>query len=375
MKTIQKLFAVIGMMAAVLTSTINADVVAVSSSGGGGSYPVPECNPVIPDRLPISDATDIQAYAWDQLSQIGMWGWAESAINSSTNLKSGVWIDYPRTNGVVDVEEVFGIIKAQQLLLSVLYPSDKISLQVGLYSKDANLFYSYSSGPITSPENGVSKNTLDVVLEMSSEISFPFVGAQWFEIVERDGNGNPIRYYSSRDYDVQNGNLRFPAYFAKKNGEIRVAFCDGTEVAYSLNGGKKIIPTAVEIGVGKVSAFGTRTFRNTNAVYLEVSKEESDKNVNPLSQFTTEGGEIKFAAWRPVVSDKQSTAQAEIATAVLIWHQGQPSSTALRVEIGSPNYIAIVPLNNGRYWVKFEWSSGWPFGNQFSPPYQYYGEQ
>lgn len=397
MKTKTLVAFIIGMMIALFaTNSLNAQTVPTTGgdNGGGGSgggtiIPIP----AVPDRLPIGDVAELQAYAWEQVANISMYSWASSAIRSTTNVKSDVWIPYKtKVDGALDVGEIFGIIKAQSLVLSVLYPSDRIQLGAGLYDNDGNnLFYSYESSDISPPQNGISKNVLDVMFNMSSEIWIPIGAASWFRIVERDADGNDIRYYSSREYDVRNGKIRFPAYFAKKGGELIVSLRDGTEVAYSLNGGKRIVPTTVKIGVGSVSSVGTRTFRIDhttqgcgsgpfstitgelcpNNVFVAVSSEESERNINPLSQLVYTGSEeVNFAAWR-LVSDNGETASSEKASAVKIWHQGQSPSTALGVGIGSPNSYVSVPLEAGRYWVKFEFASGWPTGNQFYPPYQY----
>ncbi len=381
------IIAVIGMMATLMTSfnfNLNAETVFgcgcrtygySTITGEPCDKNVPGSGPV-PDRLPIGDATDINANFWEQVSQIGIFGWASSRINSTNNLRSDAWITYSPSNGVVDVEEVFGIIKTNQLTLSVLYPSDMVNLQVGLYNKDGdNLFYGCSGSPIVPPRNGVSSNWLNVVLEMNSESWIPFGDVRWFEIIERDENNNPVRYYSSQKWDMWNGKIRFPNYFAKKFGEIRVTLCDGTEVAYRLDNGKQMTPTAVVMAVGNVSALGTRTFRDTNRVHIVVSLQESDREINPVVQYfvpvTIEKATI--SGFRIVSDGGDGVASiAQIPSGAFIWRYGSPSSTAQWAEMVNRSSV-VVPVEPGQcYWVKLSFDE-WPIGNQFNPPYQYNG--
>ena len=82
---IKNLIAIIGMMAAVVTATINADeeTPSTGNSGGGGSVGNEEepCPPLsIPNRLPIGDVTDTQAGAWEKVAFLRMRSWASSAI-------------------------------------------------------------------------------------------------------------------------------------------------------------------------------------------------------------------------------------------------------------------------------------------------------
>lgn len=361
MKTIQMLVAAILMAAVLFTTHINLNA---------QTSVTPQV--AVPETLPISDATDLRAYAWEQVSQIGINGRAASSINSTTNVQSDLWVQYPRPNGVVDVDEILNLIREQQLVLSVLYPSDSLSLWVNLYDAEGNnLFYGYTQGDINPPKNGVSRNTLFVVLDMNSVISIPFGAAQRFQIVERDASGNPIRYYSSQEWDVYNGKIRFPAYFANKLGEMKVTLNDGTEVAYNLSGGKKITPTDVQVLIGNVSALGTRTFRGALAVFVEVSDEELKKNINPLSQLVNPDGMIYFGS--SITRWNGYSHYRELASSVHIWPQGQPSSTAQVIQIPPMGYTRLWFPGKGRYWVKFKFPSGWPTENQFSPPYQYDG--
>jgi hypothetical protein len=371
MKTYKTLGAIIGMMALLATSQTNAQI--PPTSGGGGSGGGGGGVSSVPAQLPIS-MDDLQARAWESVANIDVYGWASSFINATTNDKSGVNFPYSPAAGVVDVDEVFTLIQEQRLQFSVLYPSDTISLGAALYDKNwNNLFYGNSSGKINPPENGVSKNTLDIVLNMNDSTLLQFDNAVGFYIVERDAAGNPVRYYYSREWDIQNGWIRFPNYFSEKGGEIVVRLADGTEVAYGLgNRGQRIVPTTVLLKAGEVSALGTRTFRNTNTVYVEVSPKEFDKNINPLSRLVV-GGEKpswhNFAAWLTDQSQSDSRIM-EYASTVLVWRYGQLSSTAKPLEIKNPPYYVPIFLEPGHYWVKFSFKSGWPYGNQFYPPYQ-----
>lgn len=332
-----------------------------AQSGGGGSQWVPKQLP-----LPIGD---YQAMAWEKIANISVGTWASSSINATTNDRSSVWLQYQPKAGVVDIDEVLDIIRSQRLSLDVLYTSDMVGLSANLYGTNGlGLLGGGTSMPINKPgDDGVARNTLDVTLNLDDSIWLQFTNAVWYRIVERDANGNPIRAYYPSQYDIQNGMIRYPGYFASKNGELIVTLSDGTEVAYSLGGGGQIIPTQVAVTVGNVSATGFRTFRNTNTVYVAVTPEEYGRNINPLAQFVnTEGTDwVYAAAWFT-----NYDGSVEFADTVSVWPQGQPSSTAMQFKITTP--VHYVPLYlGGRNWIKFGFASG--FGetqNQFPPPYQ-----
>lgn len=369
MKT-KTMLAAIAMVALLVSTSVltNAQTTPVppSSGGGGGGSSLSD----LPDQLPIGSVADLEAYAWEHPTYISMSSWASSSINATTNVKSSVWIPISRTNGVPNVDEIFGIIKAQQLLLAVLYPSDTITLGVNLYDKDYNnLFYSYSSAGINPPEDKVSKNVLDVVLNVNSSAFLRMSNVSWFYIVERDENNNPIRYWYPSEYEIQNGGIQFPFYFAGKLGEVIVTLNDGTQVAYSLNGGNKMSTLTVQLSVGNVSALGTRTFRGTNVIYIEVTREESEQGINPLCQFVnTEKGWNAFAAWR---MDPDTGQVAEYASAVHIWLKGKPSSSTKPAEITDPARYVPVFLDSGSYWIKYIFKSGYGRNDhRFYPPYQ-----
>ncbi len=368
---IKNLIATIGMMALLVVNFTLAQTVPVSmGNNGGDSGSSGEIS--TPDRIP-GDVAELEALNWEKVKYISIYGWSSSSINSTTNVKTSVWLDYSGTNGVVDVEEVLGIIKKQQLLLSVLYPSDQITLGCYLYDKDYNdLFNSYSGASINSPKDGVSSNRLDVVLEMSQNTWLNFADVSWFYIVERDENNNPIRYYYPGEYDIRNGQIRFPNYFSKKNGELVVSLKDGTQVAYGLKAGRKINPTTVQVGIGNVSATGTRTFRgNSNVVaYVEVTLDENQRNISPLSQLVVTGDKpvwVFLGAMRAVNQGTEYAFQAQL------WMQGQTPANISPIEIDSTHAVAKL-LNPGRYWIKYSFPSGWPKLNQFYQPYNPYGD-
>jgi hypothetical protein len=206
---------------------------------------------------------------------------------------------------------------------------------------------------------------------MSQYTWLDMADVSWFYIVERDENNNPVRYYYPSEYDMQNGQIRFPNYFSKKNGEMIVSLKNGTQVAYGLKGGRKITPTSVQVVIGNVSATGTRMFRgNSNVVaYVEVTSNENQRNINPLSQLVVTGDKpvwVSLAAWR--------TAQGtEYAFQAQVWLQGQTPANVSPIEIGSTHAVAKL-LNPGRYWLKYSFPSGWPKLNQFYQPYNPYGD-
>jgi hypothetical protein len=230
------------------------------------------------------------------------------------------------------------------------------------------MLYGGSSGNIGPYQGNAAEKILDVVLEMNADLWLPFPNATSFYIVERDQNGNPVRFYGSHDYDIWNGLIRFSRYFGDKNGEIVVRLPDGTEVAYGLsNHGRRIIPTTVLLKAGKVSALGTRTFRGINStVIVEVSPEEFARNINPLLQLVVTGEKpslIQLAAWW-----RDSSGHKRYASTVRVWSYGQPSSSGMDYKIDpSANYMNDI-FPPGPYWVKFGFD-GWPVGNQFYPPY------
>jgi len=359
--------AIIGMTA--IAITVNAQTPTSPNNGGSGGA---SSSAAVSEHLPIGSVAELQAYAWEHVANISEYGWASSSINATTNNKTSVWLAYSPTNGLVDVEEIFGIIESQQLLLSVLNASDTVSLGAGLYDKNNNnLFYSqWASAPINPPsKGGVSSNSLDLMLEMSDRIFVESGDALWFRIVERDEKGNPIRYYYPDQYGVQNGGIFIPAYFAGKLGEVIITKQDGTETAFSLSSGNKMRTMDVALSSGKVSALGTRTFRNNTEVYVEISGEELLRNINPLSQLVVEKrGWYYFAAW--LVGPNKGDSVQEYASSVKIWSQGQQSTTAKTYVIANPPHYVPVFLEPGRYWVEYSFGSG--FGktkNQFYPPY------
>lgn len=361
MKAMKKLVAVIVMAVVLLVANLNLNA---QSGGGGGT----STSQVTPAQLPIADVNDLQAYAWEHVAWINVSGFSWSAINSSTNVKSYVSVPYPRDQGA-NVEYVLSVIKQQKLALSVLYPSESFNLYVEVNDEAGNnLFYGKDGAQIATPQNGISRNTINMVLQMNPNISIDFPGAQWFQIVERDAAGNAIRYYYSREWEVYNGKLLFPAYFAKKFGELIVTLTDGTQVAYALNGGKQIVPTTVEIGIGNVSVLGTRTLRETNVVFIEISEEELKQNVNPLVQFVNYTDGWVYLAARI----RLPNGQIEYAESVSIWQQGSPPSTAEIINIPWGCYTPR-PRLLGPNWIKFQFRN-FP-GDRFGPPYEGEGGQ
>ena len=358
---------IIGVLVVIGMTVVAGFQVKAQTVGGG---PVTPPTVAIPDSLPmIGSVAEIQAYAWEHVAQIGVQGWAQSSIHAKTNDVSNVWLNYAPTNGLVDVEEIFDIVKAQRLTLSVLYPSDTVSMGSYLYDQAGNyLFGANNSGAINPPVNGMSMNTIDLRYEMNDRIVVPFPDVQWYYIVERDANGNAIRYWSPSEWDLRNGGFTFPGYFAGKNGEIVITRLDGTQVAYGLgNGGQRIMPISVGLQAGNVSALGFRTVRNNMVVNIEITGEELQRNINPLTQFIFEGEkDVDLAYFNASLKDPATSQVTEVASTVHIWRMGQPSSTGVDV-----NAQTWTRLERGRYWVKFNFRSG--FGqsqNQFQPPYQ-----
>lgn len=380
MKSIRSFLVAIGMAIAFIFN-LNAQTPVAPSTGGGGGPVRPHLT--VPDSLPIGDLSG----AWDSVREIYVFSWADqSGINSTSDLVTSVTIPYNPSDGGVDVEEVFRIASEQRLILAVLYSMDV--LNIGVYLNDhqgRNLFYGLSSGGINPPVGGSSKNVLGVVLEANPKSWIPFPGAQWFHIVERDENGNAVSFYSSQEGEVYDNGIEFPNYYAPKVGEITIGLADGTEVAYALNGGKKMVPITVHVGIGKVTAIGLRTFRNNLEVaslVVEVSPEENIRNISPRVQLMNdirEGfkSQIQLVAQRrqhgclPGDVFSRTTGlpcgTPEISAMVLVWPQGtQP--TPDQWHPAGPNDFFYLP--EGRYWAKFAFPSGWPGDqNQFDPPY------
>lgn len=376
MKTYKMIFAAIGMAAWLMMSqSLNAQTAPTDPWGVSSTS--------VPDSLPVT-MDDIQTSAWEAVASVGVYGGSSSSINATTNDQAQVNVPYSPAAGVVDIDEVFALVRAQRLRISTLYPTtDSVSLGASLFDKKGNgIFYSdWQSHKIGPFQNSVSEVGLmfNVVLNMSDYVWINALSnAVGFRIVERDATGDPTLFYYSPEYGVQNGMILFPVYFADKIGEIVIQLADGTEVAYGLNGGKKITPTTVLAYINNISALGMRTFRDTNSVYVVVSWEEYSNNINPLSQLVTVdngkggAGGYNFAAW--IIGDPNQRGGAPIlgyASSVRIWRQGQPSSTAENYNIVEAAKYTVSPyLTPGRYWVKFAFKGGWPFGNQFQPPYQ-----
>ena len=138
MKTNKMLIAIIGMMAWLATSQLNAQT-APTANGGGSPVDPWGISATVPD-LPIS-MDDIQVAAWEAVAQISMNCWASSSVRA-TNDNSSILIPYSPLGGV-NVNNVFTIIMRQRLYLNILYQGDSVGLGTGLYDKGGNpLLYS-----------------------------------------------------------------------------------------------------------------------------------------------------------------------------------------------------------------------------------------
>lgn len=371
MKNKTSVLAVIGMVAMLMVSNlVNAQITPPTDGGGGGGGGT---SLSAPKQLPIGSVAELEAAFWERVGNISMYSYASSAIRSTTNDQTSVYLDYTPTNGVVDVEEIFSIIRVQKLVLNVLYPSDKVTLGVNLQDREGYpLFYSYSSARINPPKEGLSFNVLDVLLEMDGSAWLTFCNVSWFYIVERDQFNNPVRYYSPPEYGVQGCRLLFPAYFAGKHGEMVVSLKDGTQVAYSLDRGFRMPTIPVLLGVGKVSAVGTRTIHGNldgpyDKAYLEIQGDEVRKNINPLTQFVKpKDGLVYLAAW---VRDPDTREIREYASSVFVWFQGKSSSSATEVKIPPSQPYVAMNLPTSRYWIRYEFPTYARGVNQFYPPY------
>ncbi len=326
--------------------------------------PVPVPPPTVqepPDWLPFGSVGELQAYAWERVSSISLWAGSSSSIRADGD-EPYMRLDYNPAGGVANVDEILGLIGAQDIKLEVLHTENSISLYGGLYSQDGHeLFWGGSSSAVVLP-----RTTVELELQMGDWVWNQLASIRGFYIVERDAKGNPVRYYNSDRWQVDSaaGGFYFPAYFAGKSGEIVITLSDGHQVAYSLNNGKRVIPTKVQVVGGKVSVWGTRTFVGQH-VYLEVGKEELEKNVNPLCQVTVPSdGYVDFAAW---IGDWKGSGGLEYASYVRVWAVGQRAGEWMEITTGT--YLPL-KLGKGLYWAEYWFKSG--FGrtkNRFNPPY------
>lgn len=326
--------------------------------------PVPVTPPTVqepPDWLPFGSVGELQAYAWERVSSISLWAGSSSSIHANVGEEPYMRLDYNPAGGVANVDEILGLIGAQDIKLEVLHTENSISLYGGLYSQDGHeLFWGGSSSAVVLP-----RTTVELELQMGDWVWNQLASIRGFYIVERDAKGNPVRYYNSERWQVDPaaGGFYFPAYFAGKSGEIVITLSDGHQVAYSLNNGKRLTPANVQVG-GKVSVLGTRTFVGQTA-YLEVGKEEFEQNVNPLCQVTVPSdGYVNFAAW---TGDWKGSGGLEYASHVRVWAVGQRAGEWMEITTGT--YLPL-KLGKGVYWSEYWFKSG--FGrvkNQFYPPY------
>lgn len=304
--------------------------------------------PVTPQTLPIGSVAEAVSYAWESMRYISMNAWTKSTINTTTS-KPSVWLEYQGRGGFVDIQEVLGTISGQHLYLSTLYSNDTASVQLSLYDTNGqNLFYGGTSSVL--PENGQAV-VVNVQLDVNPEINVPFPGAQWYYIVERDEAGNAVRYYYPHGSQQRNGNINFPLYFAGKLGEMVVTMQDGTQVAYSLNGGRRIVPNNLEVAVN-VTTVGMRVVNDSSQLSVVTTEDEYSMGINPLIQYTTPSART--------LTCKAMTSSGEYATSVKFWRQG--SSHGYTYFTSRPDHLILIHMPDGRYWAQFNYPSG--YGNK-----------
>lgn len=305
----------------------------------------------VPDKLPIGSYAELQAYAWEQAAYIGAWASTSSQIGGKGgDGRNYLWVQY--TNQPVMVDGVLSTIANARCELDTLY-LNWVYAQAGIYDTNGNaLFQGYGGVKPNYPTGGVSYNKVDLPLALSDYIPILLPGVQWMYLVERDENGNPIRYISLDEYGAENG-FRFPSYFAGKYGEIVVTTTNGAQFAYSLKGGKKIEPTHLQVEFTSVRIKGMRSYVDQTNVVMSVTGEELMEGKNPLCQLvvTKDYKKVIMNGGRPVAIDQQ---KVESADYFRIWFYGQPDRS-LYWWVNEP--LLLAP---GTYWVQFHFPSGWP---------------
>jgi hypothetical protein len=304
-----------------------------------------------PDQLPIGSLDQIQSFAINRIRFAGANVGADGTVNSG---QGSYWFgEYrPGTNGVILADAV-QLVETQRLSLFVLYTNKMVSSWVGLYDEFGyNLFDGYGWSPSS---NGTVK--IPVKLRISDKIWIPFNGVHWVYAVERDSNGNPIRFYSDNEFGVREGSgFMVATSFAGKNGEIVVTTEDGVQHAYALRGGRQILPTSLRIEQ-KIHLLGFRSIVNTNTVVVIVSGDEIRERRNPLVQFVTTTNRTVFLGAAAVFDNNNGTQTTEMAEAVSIWHMSDPLHS-MQYRMGT-NRSLVLDFQSGNYGMRYYWASRW----------------
>jgi len=343
------------MMCAALIGTLFTSASITSASAAASSPPA---------SLPLS-LNALQAYAWEQTEFVESQAWSSGSINGAGDTNY-IYLAYSKTNGMVNERDVMKAIANTRLSISVLYSNDNVGFSAGVFDEYGyELFWGSAGGPLAPSSGPVSTNIFPVKMRMNDQIWFTLTNVSYAYIVERDDNGNVIRYYYPYMYSLGNGVVRllYPAYFGDKAGELILTLPDGTQVAYSLKTNKKIIPTEAYVSASSVMAPGNYYFENTNIVMVPVSQDEYDQQMAPLVQYvnsTTVSNLTFFSSSLPT---------GETQTIIRIWQQGTDPANAIEVPASKGPWSAAL-VGPGYWWVEFRYPSNFGIdSNQYYPPY------
>jgi|GEM_PF-2581003 len=339
-------------VAQVIPNTTPTPIIGGGSSGGGSTI----------ESLPIGSIAELKAWALEQSRHIHSGVWAITSTTTGTNTVTS----YSRvlSNGL-DVIEDLKYVNNLQFTMNIHNLQDRIEFHSSIEDSEGwSLFYGNGSSRIFLISGKYVTDHVRLDLRMSEYVPIPVENAQWAAIRERDENGNVISYYNvsvfnSGNYETSKSRLYFPAYFAGRSGELVVGFKDGSEKFFELQNGKKL-PTQRVVGQLSVQVPGVIGLRDTNAVYIAVSREDYRENRGTTVQLTlTQATAVAFASWLPGTNE-------EMAYAVRIRASG--SSKTQEYKIIEPTYYVPVALDAGRYYITFRFRSG--FGkDEYIRPY------
>jgi hypothetical protein len=133
----------------------------------------------------------------------------------------------------------------------------------------------------------------------------------------------------------------------------------------------RITPITTKVGIGSVSAFGFRHFRDMSNAAVEVSEAEARLGVRPLSQIV-----ISTKRWVYLAAQVRNpeTGRMEYATGVHLWISGRKSSESDKFVPIFPARYVPVELTPGIYSDRYEFAEYGRNPTQFRPPEDFEGK-
>lgn len=317
-----------------------------------------------PDQIPGS-LEELTVWAFEHARHWTVDAWMAGTVTTkNTSSTSG------------EVEDGFSAIvqmNSARPQIDVLNPNEMLGLGGWIHdSKWNQLFWGLVHTNLAPVTNGISINQHEVTLRLADRIPIPFPNASHFYVVERDSDGNPVNWYSSQDWEVQDDSILYPTYFSTpqvKGGELVVTDKAGFQTAYYIKGGKKITPTLVKASA-KFSILGMRLFADTEYVAVEISEKEYQEGRNPVVFLSLKEPQmVRFTGW---ISQPDKKA---LSRAIRVWKKGSdPSSGGVYHMPNSPDGLFSIPVRfkeAGEYWIQFLFD-GWPVKTEgYQPPVNY----